>query len=273
VAPPRKRALASVPALEPETPKRVSRKAVRQLPPDEQPVPLGKNKRHQEEQKLHNSGPDLPPGLALSWLPKPEEVPPKPKTEPKMDWPGTGHARAGGPEWQLYTEFDKSTDELGVPLYREWRERWVPPTERRCIARATGRTNNWQGNRCTIARIKGGKVCRFHGGALPVVKKAAQAALAMAALPAAEKLIQIALTKKGVTDADRIKAIIQILDRAGVEGKQTIEIELPLWQKTLQAIYAGSLAPEGSEVPGLELEEGVDYVVEDEEEAEDDGED
>lgn len=245
------------------------RPAVRQLPPDTSAKPLGKNARHKAEQAIHNSGPDLPSGLALDWLPKPDEVPPKPKGEPDIEYPGTGHSRLGHGEWCLFSEFDPA--ELGLVVSREWRARWVPPDEKRCVARAVGKTNNWMGNRCTRPRLKGARVCRYHGGALPNVKKAAQAALATAALPAAEKLIHIALKKGGVSDADRIKAIIQILDRAGVEGKTTIEIELPLWQKTLQGIYA-DVAPEGSEIPGRELEEGVDYILDDDED-EDDGED
>jgi hypothetical protein len=104
------------------------------------------------------------------------------------------------------------------------------------------------------------------------VKKAAQAALAVAALPAAEKLIHIALTKRDVSDSDRIKALIQILDRAGVEGKQTVTVELALWQQTLQTVYANNLAEDGEEIPGRELVEGVDYVLDDEEDSNDDGE-
>lgn len=252
--------------------KKLPLKAERKLVPEKSARPLGINRQHDLEQQVHNSGPDMPPGVALAWLPKPEEVPPKPDYEPEMDYPGPGYYREGGPEWQLYTEFDPDAPELGVALFREWRVRWVPPNTRRCQVRATGRTNNWQGNRCTIPAIKGGKVCRYHGGSLPSVKKAAQAALATAALPAAEKLIHIALTKRGVSDADRIKAIIQILDRAGVEGKTKLEIELPLWQKTLQGIYADA-APKGAEIPGRELEEGVDYILEDYDEEDGDGED
>jgi len=249
--PPRKRALKAVPD-----------------PPEEiKPYKLGKNKAHYAAQQEHHLGPDMPPGLYKDYLPTEAEIPPKPRTEPQMAFPGPGHSRKGNPEWQLYTTFDPGDPFKAIS--REWRVRWVPQDDRRCVARGIGKTSAWQGNRCTQMKIKGANVCRFHGGALPNVKKAAQARLAMAALPAAEELINIALKKKGVSDADRIKAIIQILDRAGVEGKQTIQVELSLWQRTLQSVYAHNLAAEGEELPGRELEEGVDYVLEDDEEADD----
>lgn len=138
-------------------------------------------------------------------------------------------------------------------------ERWVPREEIRCRAIARGRDNPWRGNRCARAAIKGGTVCRIHGGNLPGVKKAAQRRLAMAALPASQKLVWIALHKKGVADKDRIRALIEILDRAGVSGKTTIEVEVKPWEKVLRSIYAGM---EGSgEEDVVDLEEGEDYEI------------
>lgn len=248
-------------------------KAVPDRPPvealREEPSRLGKNAQHRLDQQQRPLGPDMPPGKPLPHLPDGMYVPPKPTAEPQMEYPGVGHARRGNPEWQLWTEFGPDGE---TALNREWRVRWVPPEDRRCQARSIGRTNNWQGNRCTQRALNGARVCRFHGGTIPNVKKAAQAALATAALPAAEKLIHIALKKRDVSDADRLKAIIQILDRAGVEGKQTVTVELALWQQTLQQVYANNIAQEGEEVPGRELVEGVDYVLDDEEYSNDDGE-
>lgn len=256
----------------PPAPRKRAPRALKVVPPpfaEEEPYPLGKNKAHQERQKGHPLGPDMPSGLPLAHLPEGTKVPPKPKDQPEMAFPGVGYHRGGNPEWQLWTEFGPDGQ---TAVHREWRVRWVPPEERRCTARGVGKTNNWQGNRCTQRALKGARVCRFHGGNLPNVKKAAQTALAIAALPAAEKLIHIALKKNGVSDADRIKAIIQILDRAGVEGKQTVTVELALWQQTLQTVYANNLAEEGEEIPGRELVEGVDYVLDDEEDSDGDGE-
>ena len=252
----------------PPQPRKRATRALKAVP-DPEPYPLGKNKAHIERQQGHPLGPDMPPGLPLAHLPEGTVVPPKPTTEPEMAFPGTGHHRQGHPEWQLWTDFGEDGQ---TAINREWRVRWVPPEERRCIARGVGKTNNWQGNRCTQRALRGAKVCRFHGGNLPNVKKAAQAALATAALPAAEKLIHIALRKGGVSDSDRIKAIIQILDRAGVEGKQTVTVELALWQQTLQSVYANNLAEEGEEIPGRELVEGVDYEIDEEDLEDGDGE-
>lgn len=232
--------------------------------------PLGKNKAQALAQTVYNSGPDMPPGKYLSWLPTPEEVPPKPTTEPEMEYTA-GH-RDGHPEWQLHTYMLPSPRDLekaGEPWvsHRVWEVRWVPPDERRCQSRSIGKFSEWQGNRCVALAIKGGKVCNMHGGKLANVKKAAQATLARAALPAAERLVNIALTKRGVSDADRIKAIVQILDRAGVEGRTTVELEIKPWQAVLEGIYAKQTGKPLSD----EEVEGVDYELLDEEDEEDFG--
>jgi hypothetical protein len=283
--PPRKRApLRAVPDVEEAPPERSAR--AKRTNPDARPNgkgadspvkkweaagrPVGKNRQHNEAMAVHNHGPDLPPGKAVAWLPSADEVPPKPTTEPAMEWPGLGHMRDGHPEWQLRTIFVsddkhalKTAFEAGedIVVRREWQVRWVPPDERRCNARAVGKISEWMGNRCTMKAIKGGRVCQAHGGRLSTVRKAAQATLARAALPAAEKLVHIALNKRGVSDADRIKAIVQILDRAGVEGRQTIELEVKPWQAVLERVY--------SDVSGVPIDaeevEGVDYEVDDEE--------
>jgi hypothetical protein len=259
--PPRKRALASVPP--PKDPARSGENSpVKKF--QASGAVMGRNRAAALEKTVQNCGPDMPPGKKLSWLPAPEEVPPKPKTEPEMDWPGVGHHSAGHPEWQLRTFFADNARKLEAEganwiVGRSWEVRWVPPDDRRCQARGLGKFSEWMGNRCTMKAIKGGKVCLTHGGKLGSVKKAAQAALARAALPAAEKLIHIAITKRGVTDADRIKAIIQILDRAGVEGKSTIELEIKPWQHVLQTIYS---AQTGTTIDAEEVE-GVDFELDD----------
>jgi hypothetical protein len=236
--------------------------------------PIGKNLQHKMDQAVLNSGPDMPPGKFKPWLPTAEEVPPKPTTEPEMEWPGIGHMRDGHPEWQLYTVMEPNAKALeadGLPfvLGREWRVRWVPPEERRCQARGIGKFSEWQGNRCTMRAIKGGRVCFAHGGRLSTVRKAAQAALAQAALPAANKLVGIALTKRGVSDSDRIRAIVEILNRAGVEGRQTIELEIKPFQEVLQRVYETET---GQKALGSgEEEEGVDFWLDEDEEGAPDG--
>jgi hypothetical protein len=261
-APPRKRAPRKLAAVPEPTPEVEPEEAPKRKAPytifKERGGGIGKNRAHKLEQAKFNHGPDLAPGIFLKHLPSAEQVPPKPTTEPEMDYPGTPHRTDGHPEWALLTEFDEDEN----PIKRSWVVRWVPPEERRCKARTIGRTARYQGNRCATPAIKGGRVCKHHGGTLTNVKKAAQTALAMAALPAAEKLIHIAIKKSGVSDADRIKAIVQILDRAGVEGRQTVEIEIAPWQKVLERVYADG---QDKTIDG-ELVEGEDYEVDDDEE-------
>lgn len=235
---------------------------------------VGKNRQNNLDQQVLNSGPDMPPGKALSWLPKAEEVPAKPTEPAEMEWPGPPHFHAGHGEWQLYSEIAPDAKERyarGEPyvLFREWRIRWVPPDGQRCKARSIGKFSTYMGNRCTMKAIKGGTVCTTHGGKLATVRKAAQATLARAALPAAEKLVHMALTKKGVSDTDRIKALVQILDRAGVAGRQTIELEVRPWQEVLERVYTDAT---GQPVDAEEVE-GLDYEIDDEDEPEDDDDD
>lgn len=238
--------------------------------------PLGKNKQQLIDRATHNHGPDLAPGRYVPWLPKPEEVPPKPTEEPVMEYPGLGYMRSGHPEWQLLTIFHPDAIDMvargeldKTVIERRWEIRWVPPDDRRCKARPIGKLARWMGNRCSSRAVIGGSVCKAHGGSLPTVRKAAQAALARAALPAAEKLIHIAITKRGVSDADRIKALIQILDRAGVEGRQTIELEVKPWQKVLANVY-GQATGEG--IGEDEGTEEVDYYLPDEDDEDEDDE-
>lgn len=170
-------------------------------------------------------------------------------------------------EEQTYTHGDYCPEDCAGHEDGRVDKRWrpVPRDEIRCRAIIRTSTSAWRGNQCCKIRMKGAVVCRTHGGTLPSVKKAAQRRLAMAADPAAKQLIYIALKKPGVEDRDRIRAIIEILNRAGVEGKTTVELEIKPWQAVLQRVYSSM---DGSKPEAdLELEEGVDFDVLDEEEA------
>jgi hypothetical protein len=164
----------------------------------------------------------------------------------------------GSVEIQTWHELDEDGNATGRTEQRQRIVRPVP--DRRC--RATIRRGEWAGNRCLGYAIRGGVVCKIHGGTITNVKKAAQTRLAMAADPAAAKLIHIALRKPGVVDADRIRAITAILDRAGISGAQVVELEVKPWQAILQRV-AGQL-PGATDENVVELEEGVDYTVEEE---------
>lgn len=88
----------------------------------------------------------------------------------------------------------------------------------RCAA-----TSRQTQEQCKNAPIKGGTVCRFHGGAAPQTKK--KAALRLAALvdPAIATLGREMV--KAEKSSDRQRAANSILDRAGITRGHTSEIE------------------------------------------------
>jgi len=118
-------------------------------------------------------------------------------------------------------------------------EHWlaVPPKNRRC--RAKIRSGPYEGQRCRKLALRGAKVCLSHGGQLPMVKLAAEKRLLAASDLAVKGLINMAFDKKGVEDANRIRAMLAILDRAGLDGKQSVTIEVKPWQEALRAIGDG----------------------------------
>lgn len=150
--------------------------------------------------------------------------------------------------WELILQTDQETGEQADV------QKWVPPDSRRCAAKCRNGKN--AGNRCLKLRELGTTVCKAHGGSLPMVRKAAQRRLGMAALPAVEHLLFIALEKKGVTDGDRLRALVEVLNRAGITGKETLVIELKPWQNMMQR-----LAGTDPKTTDLDEEEGVDYEL------------
>lgn len=172
----------------------------------------------------------------------------------------TGRLNSGPQTQEEEQEFhDPETGKVVL----KWR--LVPRDEIRCRAKIRSADNPWRGNQCANTSIPGGTVCRYHGGTLPGVRKAAERRLMLAAEPAARKLIWMALYKKGIDDNDRIKALLAILDRAGISGKTTVEIEVKPWQAVLQKLYNSSADAEGRVIDGElvdGLEEGIDYELE-----------
>ena len=67
--------------------------------------------------------------------------------------------------------------------------------------------------RCRRPAIRGGTVCRFHGGGAPQVKRKAEERLAMLVDPAIDALTQIVKAKKD--SRTRLGAARDILDRTG----------------------------------------------------------
>lgn len=85
------------------------------------------------------------------------------------------------------------------------------------------RTN---GQQCNGLARKGTvpPVCIKHGGQLPNVKAKAQERLREALDPAVNELIRIALS--GEKDADKVRAIREIFERAGFGEAKRLEVQL-----------------------------------------------
>lgn len=84
-------------------------------------------------------------------------------------------------------------------------------------------TNN-EGQPCGNHPLQGGTVCRYHGGSAPQVRQKAMERILAAADPAAAELIRIA--KEGEQESVRVRAITDLLDRAGVGEARKLAVEI-----------------------------------------------
>lgn len=95
---------------------------------------------------------------------------------------------------------------------RDWSDYAEP--QRQCQA------HKKTGERCKNAAILGSTVCRYHGGAAEHVKRAARARIENATDLVAKELIVIALS--GDSDATRVSAIKDLLDRGGLKAPSEV---------------------------------------------------
>lgn len=126
----------------------------------------------------------------------------------------------------------------------------IPPV--RCSARSS-RT----GNPCKNYAIVGGKVCNYHGGAAPQVREAARKRIA-AMVPYAEMGIaqlagvpylnpdtdEVEIRFEGIASKEevRLRALQDILDRAGLKGADKLEVtETPVDNEALDALIQAAL--------------------------------
>lgn len=103
--------------------------------------------------------------------------------------------------------------------------------------RCTAKRKN--GEPCRNRPILGGNVCRMHGGGAPQVRKRAQERILAAADMAASRLIEFARDDR-IPHAVRLSAIRDLLDRAGLNAKAVVEVEVAPWQMDLAAIIGDS---------------------------------
>lgn len=107
---------------------------------------------------------------------------------------------------------------------------------RRCTAKA-----NRTGERCRAPAIKGGVVCRVHGGAAKHVQQAAKERLLGMVEPAMVELRKI-IAKRDTTDADKLRAIQMVLDRTGYGPRSTLAVDTSRFDAFMEG--ATTSAPE-----------------------------
>lgn len=103
----------------------------------------------------------------------------------------------------------------GAPLERSY------ANAARCSARS-----KQSGMQCKNYAIAGGTVCRFHGGAIPSVRRKARLRLAELVEPAISTLAREMV--KAEKSADRQRAANSILDRGGVPRTSHIRGQMSL---------------------------------------------
>jgi hypothetical protein len=95
---------------------------------------------------------------------------------------------------------------------------------------------------CLASPILGGNVCPKHGGQLAHVKEAAQLVLAQAAEKAADTLITLTSPRDELNEIVdqkvRVSAANSVLDRVGIKGGSTVEVQVPGYEKVLAKMFS-----------------------------------
>ena len=101
---------------------------------------------------------------------------------------------------------------------------------RRCVA-----TSNRSGKRCRNSAIRGGTVCRYHGGSTRHIKRKASENFERASDLLSLRVIGIALDDD-VPPAVALAAAKDGLDRAGLGAKAEVSVELKPWEQLMGEI-------------------------------------
>jgi hypothetical protein len=110
---------------------------------------------------------------------------------------------------------------------------------RRCTAKRSDRS----GEQCRKWAIRGGTTCATHGSGTKAAKRKARERLELAADRMARQLLRMA-TDENVSDAVKLNAIRDCLDRAGVQARTAVAVEVSAapYQTILESIETGSRA-------------------------------
>ncbi|OPX12843.1 hypothetical protein [Mycobacterium sp. AT1] len=130
------------------------------------------------------------------------------------------------PEAAIERDGDDQNDPSTTRPLVKWSEAWwaTRPPEvqaRRCKARHS----DGSGERCCKAAMKGQRVCGSHGGKAKKSIEAAKRRIAESADPAAAQLVKLAFDKRETAEI-RLRATLQLLDRAGLNARTAIDIEV-----------------------------------------------
>ncbi|QEE61601.1 hypothetical protein FVA74_08435 [Salinibacterium sp. dk2585] len=124
------------------------------------------------------------------------------------------------------------------------------------------------GEQCKLAPIKGGTVCKKHGGAAAHIQRKAKERLMNMVNPALVELNKILLAP-ATSDGDKLRAISMVLDRTGYGKGMTIEhVQSKPWEVTMGHIITEMPESHPSEsqatyvLPALEDIEDAEIVEE-----------
>jgi hypothetical protein len=112
---------------------------------------------------------------------------------------------------------------------------------------------------CKKWPMKGQNVCRMHGGAAGAARRRAAERIALASDKAAQHLFAF-MNDTAVPHNVRLAAAKDLLDRANVSGKTTVELEVKPWEELLAGIVAD--VPEGTPMREFVDSESDPLVIE-----------
>jgi len=141
----------------------------------------------------------------------------------------------------------------------KWSEEWWANAKSEVRAHlCTAHRKN--GDRCKRAAITGGRVCTHHGGSAPAAKAKARQRLDAAADRMAHELLKMAVDEN-VSDAVKLVAIRDALDRAGLSARTAVSVEVGLrpFEQVFDAISRGSRA-ESRRRRGIPDNDGFDAI-------------